>query len=307
MIGRYNYTPEDCRTSLQRHARLMEELEVLDGDILCLQEVGVEYQPLLDRELEKRGYRGEYCRHVHEGDGQGDATFFKIDKFDCLQVVRLTFNEMVAEAVEEAEQDKEVLKKCLKDETFLILKLKHLQTGKTITIGNIHTIWEHFTQLDVSALHIALSLSKLAKYAENNSFIIAGDFNSPPNMAPYLLLTNGYVPDDQKTQLMTAPTVSVQGRSLYELLPDCYSHRTRDLASSYLVAMGREPGVTIFNDYDGHSLLDTCLDYICYTAKTLQVVSVLDTARPAKLLPDQVFPSDHLSLKSTFTFKTDSY
>ena len=195
----------------------------------------------------------------------------------------------------------------MKDETFLILRLRHLGTGRIITIGNIHTIWEHFTQLDVSALHIALSLSKLAKYAENKTFIIAGDFNSPPYMAPYPLLKNGYVPDAQKTKLMTAPAVTVQGRSLYELLPESYSHSTRDLASSYLVAMGREPEVTIYNNYDGHSLLDTCLDYICYTADTLQVVSVLDTVRPCKLLPDQVFPSDHLSLKSTFTFKTDSY
>jgi len=303
----YEYTPADCRTSLQRHDRLMAELDVLDGDIICLQEVGVDYEPVLTGELEKQGYVGEYCRHVGQGDGQGDATYFKTDKFELLQVERFTFNEMLAEAVEgKLEEDKEILEKSLTDETFMILKLKHLKTGTTFAVGNIHTIWENFTRLDISALHIALSLAKLANSAGNNTFIIAGDFNSPPHLAPYGLLKNGQPSDSQKTKLVTEASVRVNGKSMFELLEYSYQHESQDLTSSYLEVLGMEPGLTIYQKYDGQCLLDTCLDYIWFTSTTLEVVSVLDTATPTRYLPDQVFPSDHLSLKSSYRFKTVS-
>ena len=61
----------------------MAELGVLDGDIVCLQEVGVEYEPVLARDLEKQGYKGEYCQHVGQGDGQGESgwVIFLYNKF----------------------------------------------------------------------------------------------------------------------------------------------------------------------------------------------------------------------------------
>jgi len=295
----YSYTPSDCRTSMQRHDKLMTELEVLAGDIVCLQEVGVEYQSFLEKELEKRGYSGEYCRHIQQGDGQGDATYFRKDKFESLEVHMFSFNQMLEEAVEADGQDKAILGKCQKDEMFHILKLKHLKTGKVLTIGNIHTIWEKFTELDVSALHIALSLAKLAKCADDSTFIIAGDFNSPPHLAPYSLLQTGHIPNSHKPQMLT----TLPGRSLYQKLSVWYSHKTPDLASSYQTVLAREPDVTVYNDADGTYLLETCLDYIWYTSSTLTVASVVNPSQPANLLPDNVYPSDHLSLKATFFFK----
>merc|ERR1712168_539623 len=39
----YSYTLADARTAEQRHPRLMAELGILAGDIICLQEVGEDY------------------------------------------------------------------------------------------------------------------------------------------------------------------------------------------------------------------------------------------------------------------------
>merc|ERR1712098_7344 len=299
----YDYTPEDCRTSLQIHDRLMAELRVLNGDIVCLQEVGVEYQPFLAKELEKQGYKGEYCQHVGQGDGQGDATYYKTEKFECLQTKRFTFNQMLEEAVEKVGVNKEILDNCVKDETFLILQLKHIESGTLLTVGNIHAVWEQFSQLDVSSLHAALSLGKLSDCAGNNPFIIAGDFNSAPDMAPYSLLDTGALTRSHGTKLVTEASTRLGDKSLFELLDSFYQHDVRDLTSSYLAVRGEEPSFTINNNYDGDYLLNTCLDYIWFTASMLEVVSVLDTTRPEQLLPDKVFPSDHLSLKASYKFK----
>ena len=281
----------------------MAELGVLDGDIVCLQEVGVEYEPVLAGELEKQGYKGEYCQHVGEGDGEGDATFYKTDKFECLKVERFTFNEMLKEAVEQVGMKQDILDICMKDETLLILKLKHIESGSLLTIGNIHAVWEHFTQLDVSCLHATLSLVKLSHCAGNHPFIIAGDFNSGPDMAPYHLLQTGELQDSDKAKLVTEASIRIGDKSLFELLENLYLHTVKDLTSSYQALMGREPSLTIHNNFDGNCLLNICLDYIWFTASMLEVVSVLETTSPAELLPNQVFPSDHLSLKASYKFK----
>ena len=277
---------------------------MLDGDIVCLQEVGVKYEPVLARDLEKQGYKGEYCQHVGQGDGQGDATFYKANKFECLEVEKFTFNEMLKEAVEKVGIKKVVLEKCMKDETLLILKLKHIESGSILTIGNIHAVWEHFTQLDVSCLHAALSLLKMSRCAGGNPFILAGDFNSGPDMAPYHLLQTGELSDSDKEKLVTEASVKMGDKSLFELLERFYLHNVVDLASSYQAVMGREPSLTIHNNYDGQCLLNICLDYIWFTASMLDVVSVIETTSPAELLPNQVFPSDHLSLKASYKFKS---
>ena len=55
--------------------------------------------------------------------------------------------------------------------------------------------------------------------------------------------------------------------------------------------------------YDGHHPADWTLDYIWYTANRLRADTVLDTMGvPQTRIPSSLYPSDHLSLKTTFTF-----
>ena len=280
----------------------MAELDVLDGDIICLQEVGEEYQPFLNSEMIDRGYKGQYLRKTM-GTREGAATFYKKNQFEILDFVKVSYNEMLEEAFEAADLDKSAASGCLRDHVFLILKLQHLKTGRVLTIGNIHTIWDNFSQLDVTTLQVALALSKLTQFAEDNTFIMAGDFNSRQNMAPYYMLLNGALSESHKKELIEVATLKHDGKSLFELLEGCYRHTSGDLTSSYLSLKGMEPDLTNYDDYDGEHPADWCLDYIWFTSNNLEANSVLDTVgTPNSRLPNEIYPSDHLSLKTTFSF-----
>eukprot|EP00090_Calanus_glacialis_P013601 TRINITY_DN22262_c0_g1_i1.p1 TRINITY_DN22262_c0_g1~~TRINITY_DN22262_c0_g1_i1.p1 ORF type:complete len:382 (-),score=109.82 TRINITY_DN22262_c0_g1_i1:211-1356(-) len=298
----YQYTPDDSRTAQQRHSKLMGELDVLNGDIICLQEVGEDYQPFLTSEMADRGYKGEYFRKTM-GTREGSATFFKRDEFEFFDVQKLTFNEMLEEAMEAENIDVSAAASCARDHIFLIVQLRHLKSGKVLTIGNIHTIWDNFSQLDVTTLQVALALAKLVRFAEDSTYIMAGDFNSRQNMAPYYLLLNGALSESHKKELAAVATMKHDNKSLFELLENYYQHSSEDLSSSYLSLKGTEPDLTNYDDYDGQHPADWCLDYIWYTSNTLEANCVLDTiGTPSSRIPNEVFPSDHLSLKTTFSF-----
>jgi len=298
----YSYTPADARTSEQRHPRLMAELGMLAPDILCLQEVGEDYLHLLSSDLGERGYAGQFYQKTL-GTREGLVTFYKKTEFDCLAVEKISFNEMLADAVEAEGLERSVAGECERDQVFLVMRLKHVQTDMVVTVGNIHTIWENFSQPDVTALQVSLALAKLAKIADGGPFIIAGDFNSRPHMPAYALLARGGLADDHRQELAEAATATVEGKTLFELLEKHYSHTVTDLASSYRMVKGEEPGMTSYDDYDGHHPSNFCLDYIWYTQDMLEANCVLDTTiKPSSRIPNNVFPSDHLSLKSTFSF-----
>jgi len=298
----YQYTPDDSRTAQQRHSKLIKELDVLNGDIVCLQEVGDEYQPFLSSEMAERGYKGEYFRKTM-GTREGSATFYKKNEFELVDVQKVSFNEMLEEAMDASDIDVKAATYCARDHIFLIVKLQHQKSGKILTIGNIHTIWDNFTQLDVTTLQVALALAKLVRFAEDSTYIMAGDFNSRQNMAPYYLLLNGELSESHKKELAAVGTMKHDGKTLFELLESFYQHSSEDLASSYLSLKGTEPDLTNYDDYDGQHPADWCLDYIWYNSSTLEANCVLDTiGTPSSRIPNEVFPSDHLSLKTTFSF-----
>ena len=301
-IFRYSYTPNDARTAKQRHPRLMDELAMLAGDIICLQEVGEDYISLLNDDLGQKGYTGQFFQKTL-GTKEGLATFYKNTEFDCTAIEKISYNDMLAEALRDEDLDPVATPGTMRDHVFLVMKLKHLKTDMTVVVGNIHTIWEEFSQPDVTTLQAALALSRLVKIANGSPFIFAGDFNSSPDMPAYCLLANGELEEDQKRQLIEAATNNFDGRSLFEVLEKSYSHSTPTLSSSYLKVRGEEPTLTCYDDYDGHHPSNDCLDYIWYTQDKLEANSVLDTTiKPSSRIPNSVFPSDHLSLKSTFSF-----
>ena len=81
---------------------------------MCLQEVGEEYQPFLSSELGERGYIGEYFRKTM-GTREGSATYFKKGEFELLDVQKLTFNEMLEEALDTMNIDVSVAASCARD------------------------------------------------------------------------------------------------------------------------------------------------------------------------------------------------
>ena len=152
----YQYTPDTCRTSLQRHESIMAELDVLQADILCLQEVGLDYQPYLTTELGHRGYVGDYYPKTM-GTMEGVATFFKKSQFEVVDVVKISFNEMLKDECDKRGIDYISLD-CERPHVFLITKLRHNNSGRILTIGNIHTVWDSFSQLDVTTLQVEMNI-----------------------------------------------------------------------------------------------------------------------------------------------------
>lgn len=78
--------------------------------------------------------------------------------------------------------------------------------------------------------------------------LIAGDFNSRTNMAPYYLLHNGALSNRIKKDLDAVGSASVGGQSLFSLMEDVFSHAHPDLTSSYLTVKGSEPEVTNYDE-----------------------------------------------------------
>ena len=92
-----------------------------------MQEVGVAYYPMLSRSLAEMGYAGYFCQRTL-GTQEGLATFYRESAFECLDVKKCSFNEMLGEALESAGFSPSSAKVCEKDEVFLLTKFKELKT-----------------------------------------------------------------------------------------------------------------------------------------------------------------------------------
>ena len=143
------------------------------------------------------GYTGYFCQRTL-GTQEGLATFYRESAFECLDVKKLSFNEMLGEALESAGFSPSSGKVCEKDEVFLLTKFKQLKTNNFVTVGNIHTLFENFKQPDVTVLQMSLAFRHLVTLADCGAFIFAGDFNSAPRMPGYTFLSTGQLNDDQK-------------------------------------------------------------------------------------------------------------
>ena len=119
---------------------------------MCLQEVGVDYEPFLTAEMGHKGYVGVFYPK-EMGTMEGLATYWKKDKFELEEVHKLSYNAMLAEECAKREIDPASLG-CERPHVFLVTKLLHLSTNKIITLGNIHTVWDNFSQLDVTTLQV---------------------------------------------------------------------------------------------------------------------------------------------------------
>jgi len=300
----YGYTPPDCRNSKDRHPRLFAELEELDADILCLQEVGRNYHPQLRDSLEAAGYEGQFLQK-ELGTEEGEATYWKKQDFQLLEARHLTFVQLLESALKRNGLDPDLaLSQCPRDHVLLVTRLKHRSTGKHLTVANIHTVWDNFAQLDVSSLHVALALRELGK--EEEAVIFAGDFNSLPTMEPYLIASQDGLSEAELKDLEDKGSAGL-GEAVGPIV-GCLSNEYQQpggpaLGSAYLTVKGSEPLLTNYDDYDGNHPADWCLDYIWFSTNTLKPVAVLDTVGvPTGRLPDSTFPSDHLSIKASFTF-----
>ena len=237
------------------------------------------------------------------GVPEGEATFYRREKFTLVQETSFSCNELLEMVVNstDIENKQEILEKAAISQIFLVVKLQHLQTNKVVTIGNIHTVWNYFNLLNLSTLHVAMAMEKLLELSQGGAHIIVGDFNSTPSMGPYKLMKNGKLTSDELNELINMPSIQMEGRNFSDMFRHCYRHGSDSLRSGY-------HSNPIYTCIDNESSEKQCLDYIWYSSDHLTVIDSLETADVAAdvdgeiRIPNIVFPSDHLSLKATFSF-----
>ncbi|XP_050392254.2 mucin-2 [Patella vulgata] len=310
--GDYSYTEEKYLDQTYRHNLLIRELKSLDGDIVCLQEVNPNYfNTLLKPEMEGLGYIGSMHKRCQDSFDEGEATFYKSSRFSLEEQKGYSLKDLA---------DREVLAGGLSDEVqtavrkyldradvLHLSRLRCLHTGKIITVGNIHVVWNNFKSPDVQCIQIASAVKEIVSKAGNDTspFLFCGDFNSEITSPGYQLARDGYLSDTniQKLQSLENLETTDGSKSLLNHLWRAFQHTASNLKSAYCTVQGQEPTLTSFTAF-----MHSAVDYIFYNGNSLNVDGVLQVVHEQVIektcgMPTAQFPSDHVSLKAVFNFK----
>jgi hypothetical protein len=143
----------------------------------------------------------------------------------------------------------------------------------------------------VMVIHSALSAQCIEKFAKDDPYIYAGDFNIKPDSSMYTLLTTGSLEETHPDFPHNVPG-------------DTYELKTRPLRSAYKEADGAEPNFTNYaKPGDAETFIDT-LDYIFLSDhwKVTSVEPIPHRDVVAGPLPNKDEPSDHLLLGATLKY-----
>ncbi|XP_029649667.1 mucin-17 [Octopus sinensis] len=296
-----------------RHKRLMAELSYIDADVVCLQEVEPEYySKTLSPDMQKLGYEGFYKKRVHENYDEGETTFYKTSRFSDPENTAYSLKQLIDKDIQEmslSEEVKESVRRfmCLPD-VLLVTRLRCKNTGKFITVGNVHVNWGNFKLPNIQCVQIARAIREVVNRAgsDSNPHVICGDFNSSPKSPGYQLASEGYLADAMIQLLQSSKTMEMPDGSksaLVDHLWEGFQHTSSSLKSAYAVVQGNEPALTTMTLHTRE-----CLDYVFYSSTSLEAVGVLQvpgkqSVLDCKFIPNRIFPSDHLSLKAVLAFK----
>ena len=282
-----------------RSPRIINEIERVNADILCLQECDHDlfsefYQP----NLEAMGYN---CIFKTTSTSRVVTV--------CVAYKRKLFKE---EGYNYLNLDEELEKL---DETFsrhkeaLIVKLKQYSTGQRLIVANTHLFWNPDFEY-VKYGQISRVIKNIDKnYDKNTPIIFAGDFNSTPNS------------NVLKYVYKKAPEISSNYRGDFsknkrfmELFWNEHQHNL-ELRSAYdIYKVGSNTDYADwsenhpdFSTYT-HEFIGT-LDYILYTANNLEVLELMklpthDVEVKTNKLPNSKYPSDHLKIGARFRLKS---
>ncbi|KAJ7331264.1 hypothetical protein OS493_020049 [Desmophyllum pertusum] len=319
----YSYCPNDYKIRTQgkrshRHMLLMAELRWLDSDIVCLQEVDTLYfSEILKEELSKLDYEGLFAQKSM-GIPEGVALFFKRDKFHLEETKTFHLKDLAVHCFKQTATPK-------MREVALLAALRHKISNNLLVVGVTHLRWGELLQTVTQVCQIlivthALSdmVSSLETEGNQVTHILCGDFNIEPQFPAYQLLKEGRLTDKEMRTLGGVDYIrwSPDMEAPSQLLPDQVSllNRTKaqirnplgNLQSAYKSILGAEPQCT---NHEGPGCEFT-LDYIWFDSMNLEATAALETVTPAAIepytgLPNEFFPSDHLSLKAYFKFVTN--
>ncbi|RUS88253.1 hypothetical protein EGW08_003955 [Elysia chlorotica] len=308
----YSYTPSEYMEQGYRHSVLLKELDYLEGDIVCMQEVDPKYyKDTLLPAMTSRGYSGSFIKRTQDYFDEGEATFVKNSRFNIKHSEGISLKELAYKEIDESGLSAEVsaaVKEYLdRSDVIMLSQLECVKTGKMLTVANIHVVYSRDAP-DVQCIEIACAIKQLVSKAGSdlNPYIICGDFNCKTTMPGYQLAKDGYLSDDHIRTLQNLEALKNtdgSSRSLIHHLWKAFQHTSSNLKSAYEVTMSKEPVLTSYTNKT-HG----CLDYVFYSSASLDTVGVLETLDESVLtknggIPEVNIPSDHLSLKAVFRMK----
>lgn len=291
-----------------RRKILFDELEEMQGDIVCLQEVQADhYEADISPFMNQLGYDGIYKAKSRDYMGQygkvdGCATFWKKNKFLMTENYGLEFNDMARQEASTLGLDESDARRFMnrlnRDNIAQIIVLESLSrtTGNrggrsTLCVVNTH-IYSNQQRPDVKLWQTMNLVREVQQFVSSRdlALMICGDFNSEPKSAVYEYVTNGSLTTD------TYPELQVEDSSI-RILPNFHNIiHNMELASAMSTAFGMEPSYTNYT-----SKFKGTLDYIFYTPTRLRIMAV--TAIPdendlkhlvGEGLPSSCYPSDHI-------------
>eukprot|EP00918_Siedleckia_nematoides_P076656 GHVU01167545.1.p1 GENE.GHVU01167545.1~~GHVU01167545.1.p1 ORF type:complete len:810 (-),score=137.39 GHVU01167545.1:645-3074(-) len=297
-----------------RHKRLLQELKYLDADVVCLQEVEPEhFKCMLQPALRALGYEGDFIKRTDPKVNEGEATFFRSTRFSLessqgVVLKDLAFRELGASDLS-GEVRRSIEQSIDRPAVMLVSKLRCKNTNSCVAVGNIHVTWDNFERADMQCIQVACAVRELLAQAggPGNAYILAGDFNSWPGSPPYQLLKEGYLNDSSMSILQKLQAVDLadgQKAALVNLWWKGFQHTSTCMKSAYATVLGQDPRTS----HHWHDRSLRAVDQIWFTSDCVDVHGVLRTTDPALLrsppiIPNTVFPSDHLSLKVQLCFK----
>lgn len=293
-----------------RRALIMQELEHMQGDIVCLQEVQMDHFEMhLSPFMHEMGFDGLFKSKSRESMGQygkvdGCATFWKLAKFSMTEHYTIEFNDLARHAIADMgldqQEERKYINRLSKDNVAQIVVLEVIPKHGVrpprqlshLCVVNTH-LYSNVNRPDVKLWQTMALTNELQQFAMQRdlALIVCGDFNSEPESAVHELLTDGCLSRHH-------PELDVEDDNI-RILPDQTEiYHNLDLASAMQTALGHEPAFTNYTwEWKG------TLDYLLYSPMRIRLMAVAQLPTESDLSPDSgrglpsaAHPSDHMML-----------
>ncbi|KAI7861007.1 Endonuclease/exonuclease/phosphatase [Circinella umbellata] len=312
-IQAYGYTPSWALGWDYRKELVMTEILRCNSDVLCLQEIEMsQFEDFFrDRFQEAGGYesiffpksRAKTMTDDERRSVDGCAIFYKTSRFKLVAHHLLEYGQKALQRTDLKESEDTFNRVMTKDNIAIMILLEDIKSGSRAVVANSHFHWDpQFA--DVKLVQAGILLEEIEQFIQKHHHhhlssttnmiptVICGDFNSTPDSGVYELLSKGSVKQNHNDF----------GDHIYgHYTSKGLKHHLSSLKSAYS-SIGELPFTNYTPRFKG------VLDYIWYTADTLDTVSLLGPIDPDYLnkvvgFPNPHFPSDHIAIAAQLKFR----
>jgi CCR4-NOT transcription complex subunit 6 len=325
----YGYTPSLALAWPTRKQKILDNIQQIDADIVCLQEVDSHnFNEYFCQELAYGDYKGVFwpksrAKTMNENDAKavdGCATFYKGSKYILLDKQLIGFSELAINRPDMKNQHDIFNRVMPRDDIATICFFENRQTGSRFIVVNAHIYWNPVYS-DVKIIQTAILLESLtkqaAKYArwpacKDKKTYALSDENEipsdipPPKMMPSMEYSGGtqiplIICSDLNSRFDSGVCDLLALGSLKGDHPDMGKHQygnfTRDgmqhpfsLKSAYM-SLKNDQNDLPFTNYTPAFI--GVIDYIWYSSNCLEVTKLLGPIDSEYLKRVPGFPHYH--------------